>query len=843
MKKIVSIILTIVMLLSIIPFGSTSISAATNGVQSKISEIVAKYPTGSYFSVNGKACTHGQLVTCNNCRLSNICPEATKVCTNAYTCLAFARYVFWYIFGLNPEPVGQSFKWAAFDNINSIAKPGDFITFYNSSGNYYHAAIYLGASSNGFYTYTSNYGEANKVKYNREITSYEPYATDSNGNPYPKKFAESKYKVFHASNYDSIANVIPKLTIKYHANGGYIKSEKADEIFIDSKGLMLKYSTNDYYANNWQYGTSYSNGLINASSFGVVKDGYKFVGWSLSKSGGTVYDQTTARKPEDIYPDLKNGSATITMYAVWEPYVLTIKYRHNGYIKEEKSSSYYLDDEGYIRKVSTDELHTNSWKYGTTYKNGLIDNTTFGIAFDGYKFLKWAYVKSDETVSYYDVTTSRKPEQIYPDLKNGNATITMIPYWEPNKLKVVCNANGGTVTSSKYYADSDDMIFNHSTNEPFSIYWYYGKPRENGFTDDTTFGLKKNCHEFVGWSIAKENSEVYDDTTAYNAETIYPDIKNGDATATFYAIWKETSHTFGNSCDKVCNICGDIREITHKYKDAVTKATTSKNGKVVKTCSVCGDVESTKTVYYAKSFSLSTTPYTYNGKAKTPSVTVKDYKGNKLKKDVDYTVSYPSGRTNVGEYKVKVTLKGNYTGTKTLTFKINAVKSSKLKLKLSTTSYTYNGKTRKPTVTVKDSSGKTVSSKYYTVTYPSGRKYVGSYKVKIKFKGNYTGTEYLTFKINPKATTVSKLTAAKKSLKVSIKKQSSQTTGYQVQYSTSKKFTNATTKTVKSYKTTSYTIKSLKAKKTYYVRVRTYKTVNGKKYYSAWSSYKYKKTK
>ncbi len=67
--------------------------------------------------------------------------------------------------------------------------------------------------------------------------------------------------------------------------------------------------------------------------------------------------------------------------------------------------------------------------------------------------------------------------------------------------------------------------------------------------------------------------------------------------------------------------------------------------------------------------------------------------------------------------------------------------------------------------------------------------------------------------------------------------------GYEVQYSTSKKFSSAKTKKVTSNKTTSVTLKSLKAKKTYYVRVRTYKTVDGKKYYSAWSSHKYKKTK
>jgi hypothetical protein len=101
----------------------------------------------------------------------------------------------------------------------------------------------------------------------------------------------------------------------------------------------------------------------------------------------------------------------------------------------------------------------------------------------------------------------------------------------------------------------------------------------------------------------------------------------------------------------------------------------------------------------------------------------------------------------------------------------------------------------------------------------------------------------LYYTINPPKTSVSSLTAGKKSLTVKLKKQSSQTTGYQIQYSTSKTFKSAKTKTIGSYKTTSVTLKSLSAKKTYYVRVRTYKTVSGKKYYSSWSSYKYKKTK
>ncbi len=226
---------------------------------------------------------------------------------------------------------------------------------------------------------------------------------------------------------------------------------------------------------------------------------------------------------------------------------------------------------------------------------------------------------------------------------------------------------------------------------------------------------------------------------------------------------------------------------------------------------------------------------------KTPTVTVKSPGGSTLTNGTSYTVSYASGRVNVGTYTVKVTMKGNYTGTKTLTFKINP--ASLGTCKLSATSYTYNGSVKTPTVTVKNASGTTLTKgTSYTVTYASGRKNVGTYKVTIKGKGNYTGTRTLTFKIVPKAPSINKLTAKTKALTVTLNKQTTQTTGYEIQYATNKSFTSAKTTTVTN-STSTKTLSGLKAKTTYYVRVRAYKTVNGAKIYSGWSTYKYMKTK
>lgn len=160
-------------------------------------------------------------------------------------------------------------------------------------------------------------------------------------------------------------------------------------------------------------------------------------------------------------------------------------------------------------------------------------------------------------------------------------------------------------------------------------------------------------------------------------------------------------------------------------------------------------------------------------------------------------------------------------------------------VKLSSNTFTYNGKTIKPSVIVKDSKGKKINNSNYTVAYSKGRKNVGNYKVTIKFKCNYSGTVNKTFTIIPKSTTLTNLSSSKKKATVKWKKQVSQTNGYQLQYSLNSNFKSAKLLNVTNNKATSKSISNLKSKKKYYVRIRTYKNVkvNGKstKLYSTWS--------
>ena len=249
------------------------------------------------------------------------------------------------------------------------------------------------------------------------------------------------------------------------------------------------------------------------------------------------------------------------------------------------------------------------------------------------------------------------------------------------------------------------------------------------------------------------------------------------------------------------------------------------------------------------SVALSSTSFTYNGTAKTPAVTVTmtlNSVKTTLTEGTDYTVAY-SDNTDAGTATVKITGKGNFTGavSKTYTIKQRAINSSttgKATVTLSKTSYTYNGAAKKPavTVTMTLNSVKTTLTKGtdYTVSY-SNNTDVGTATVKITGKGNFTGTISKTYTIKPKAVTDISYTAASKGVKAEWSEVSGQVTGYQIQVATNSSFTSGKkTVTIKGRSTEVGGVSGLSAKKTYYVRMRTYKTVDGTKYYSSWSTAK-----
>lgn len=159
-------------------------------------------------------------------------------------------------------------------------------------------------------------------------------------------------------------------------------------------------------------------------------------------------------------------------------------------------------------------------------------------------------------------------------------------------------------------------------------------------------------------------------------------------------------------------------------------------------------------------------------------------------------------------------------------------------ISLSAVYYTYDAKAKAPAVTVKDSKGKVLKlNTDYTVKYASGRKNVGSYAVLVTLQGKYySGSKTLTFKIIPQTTAFESLTATSGGFNAKWKKQATQTTGYQLQYSTASSFSSYKTITVRKNSVTSQAVTKLNGNAKYYVRIRTFMTVGDTHYFSAWSS-------
>lgn len=142
--------------------------------------------------------------------------------------------------------------------------------------------------------------------------------------------------------------------------------------------------------------------------------------------------------------------------------------------------------------------------------------------------------------------------------------------------------------------------------------------------------------------------------------------------------------------------------------------------------------------------SLSASSYTYDGAAKKPSVTVK-YGSKTLTQGTDYTVTYAKN-VNAGTATVTVKGIGSYSGTVNKSFKINAKSVGSCGISLAYTSRYFSGTRAKPAVTIKNGSAVLVKDKDYTAYYYDNLS-VGTARVVITGKGNYSGTVTKTYQI------------------------------------------------------------------------------------------------
>lgn len=517
--------------------------------------------------------------------------------------------------------------------------------------------------------------------------------------------------------------------------------------------------------------------------------------------------------------------------------------KNTAFLKNNVSSSYYVDDIDYVVCGNTlVYFKTNSSQSDYTIPDGIY--CIAGDALDN-AYIGTLYTNEVKYISDGVGCNNKNFRNIYfenvEEIGSAFAQCSLRNIYFYDGLKAITGASAfGTEGCAHdiYYYNGEGVFpptleyvyaYALSSRTDSTIGYLKSQADEEGiplYIDHVLMGVFSNNYNYEDTFVIKEGTKViaekaFSHSTGSSSNGSYENVTTMEIPSSIVTM--DNVKVFPNLTDiyyagsrndwKAINHLGTYDGITihygsecaeHHYEAEVTKPTCTTDGYTTYTCTECGDT----------------------------------YTGDSVKASHSY-----------GAYKTtkKATTSSNGTQTATCTECGDEITKTIKKISdisLSATSYTYNGKVKTPSVTVKDSKGnKLTKGTDYTVAYASGRKNVGKYAVKITFKGNYSGSKTLYFKINPKATTISSLTKGSKQFTVKWKKQSTQVTGYQIRYSTSSSMSSAKTVTVSSYKTTQKTIKSLKAKKKYYVQIRTYKTVNGTKYYSSWSAKKNVTTK
>ena len=452
--------------------------------------------------------------------------------------------------------------------------------------------------------------------------------------------------------------------------------------------------------------------------------------------------------------------------------------------------------------------------------------------------------------SYKDSTTKATGHSY------GNSVVTKQPTCtsEGTKTKTCtkCNATVTETIAKTSHKYANTVVAPTCTTDGYTL--HKCSVCGTSYKDSTT---KATGHSYGNSVVTKQPTCISEGTktktcTKCNA-TVTEKLPAKGHTAVTDKGYPATCTTAGKTDGSHCSVCNTVIKVQtvinatgHKSSGWITDkaASIGVKGSKHKECTVCKKVLETAEIpalsrisISKASVTLSTSTYAYDGKAKKPGVTVK-LNGKTLKNSTDYTVSY-SNNTKVGTATVKITGKGNYTGSVSKTFKIKNNFKKATVSGISNKSYT--GKNITQSITVKYN-GKTLKNGTdYTVSYSSNKK-IGTATVKIAGKGSYTGTITKTFKINPAKQEIQKLTAKSKAFFVDWAQKGS-ASGYEIQYATNSKFTSAKKVTITSNKTDKTTVSKLSGKKKYYVRVRSYTTVKGTKYYGAWSASKSVTTK
>ena len=362
-----------------------------------------------------------------------------------------------------------------------------------------------------------------------------------------------------------------------------------------------------------------------------------------------------------------------------------------------------------------------------------------------------------------------------------------LDYWYNNRTR--------TVTSPSYVTIDDYKFVNSDTTIPIPIdhtlyavweeaelfrlkYDMNGRSgaveTQNIYSNETavvtSYIPERSDRIFLGWSKSSDQTnplyKANDNITLTSDTTLYAVWGQRDIGNTVITLSKTSYDYDGSEKCPIVTVKYDNQTVTSGYRISYENNINAGTAYAVITGTgkYIGTVKKTFTItpksIKLTDITLSSTSYTYNGSSKTPAVTVTDgtktlvsgtdyTDGTKtLVSGTDYSVKY-TNNINTGTAKVTVTGMGNYKDSVEKNFTIDQKSLSNAEVNLSSSSYVFNGKAKKPTVTVTLGTKTLISGTDYSVKYTNNIN-AGTAKVTVTGTGNYKDSAYINFAITPK---------------------------------------------------------------------------------------------
>ena len=281
---------------------------------------------------------------------------------------------------------------------------------------------------------------------------------------------------------------------------------------------------------------------------------------------------------------------------------------------------------------------------------------TFSIQGTDYLILTLDFAPSEKTLQWADKIISEHPEHkviivTHAYMYRDGTTISAEDCYPPTYYKGYDNPQNGDDMWVKSFSKHENIVLVLSGHDPWQHVVYR---QDKGINGNTVTQMLIDA-QYVDKNIG---------STAMVA-MLYFSNDGKTMTVRYYSVAKDC---YGS---ELSQFTVGLYTHDHEYEEIITPATLTKDGKISKICKECKEELQGEAIYSPKEITLSADNFEFNENIQKPTVTVKDTKGNTLTEGTDYTLTYSGDSIEAGEYSVKITFIGKYSGEKTLLYAIN----------------------------------------------------------------------------------------------------------------------------------------------------------------------------